>query len=257
LEERMKKKYCFLFLIFSISLIHSNGFSKGKWEFNLHYGSWNVNLAKNAVESAIEDSVDKEIRDSVLEDHPELTELNYNRDFNFGSSGFNGGFEIRYYPGGEEGSFSIGFSLEKTKMKLSLDGKVNMDFTDGSYVDYKANGEFLMEPLSYHLSFRWDIKPSWVVHPYIGLGFGIAPLKGNFSFNTDGTFFDATNGQMERETNSEMKNLEDLEELPIKIIPILQFNFGIKGKITQNIHFHIDTGMWNGLLIRGGISLRI
>ncbi len=253
----MKLKSHFLFLIFTIPLVFSNGFSQGKWEFNLHYGSWNVNFAKSAVESAIEDSVDSEIRDSVLEDHPDLTELNYNREFNFGSSGFNGGFEIRYYPGGEDGSFSIGFSIEKTKMKLSLDGTVNMDFTNGSYVDYITNGEFLMEPLSYNLSFRWDIKPSWVVHPYIGFGFGIAPLKGNFSFSTDGTFFDATTGTMERETNSEKKNLEDLEELPIKIIPILQFNFGIKGKITQNIHFHIDAGMWDGLLIRGGISLRI
>jgi len=232
-------------------------FSQGKWEFNLHYGNWNVNFAKKAVESAIEDSVDREIKDSILEDHPELTELNYQRDFNFGSSGFNGGFEIRYYPGGEEGSFSIGFSLEKTKMKLSLDGMVNMDFTNGSYVDYKASGEFLMEPLSYNLSFRWDIKPSWAIHPYIGFGFGIAPLKGNFSFNTDGTFFDSTTGKLERETNSEAKNLEDLEELPIRIIPIIQFNFGIKGRITDYIYFHVDGGMWNGLLIRGGISLRI
>ncbi len=246
-----------LFAIFSLPFLFSIGFSEGKWEFNLHYGSWNVNFAKRAVESAIEDSVDKEIKDSILQDHPDLIELNYKRNFKFGSSGFNGGFEIRYYPGGENGSFSMGFSIEKTKMELTLDGTVDMDFTNGSYVDYIANGKFLMEPLSYNLSFRWDIKPSWVVHPYIGLGFGIAPLKGEFSFNTDGTFYDATTGEIKRETNSEGKNLQDLEELPLKIIPIIQFNLGIKGKITKNIHFHIDSGMWNGLLIRGGISLRI
>lgn len=253
----MKRGFYILLFIFNIPLIVSNAFSQGKWEFNLHYGSWNVNFAKKMVESAIEDSIDTEIRDSILQDHPGLTELNYARDFVFGSSGFNGGFEIRYYPGGEDGSFSIGFSLEKTKMKLTLDGTVNMDFTDSSYADFNANGEFVTEPLSYNLSFRWDIKPSWVVHPYIGFGFGIAPLKGNFSFTTNGTFYDATSGTIERETNSEQKSLEDLEDLPIKIIPIIQFNLGIKGKITNNIHFHLDGGLWNGLLIRGGVSLRI
>lgn len=253
----MRKGFKIFCFIFALPLIFSYGFSQGKWEFNLHYGSWNVNFAKKMVESAIEDSIDTEIRDSIFEDHPDLTELNYYRDFTFGSSGFNGGFEIRYYPGGEDGSFSIGFSIEKTKMKLTLDGTVEMDFTDGSYVDFLANGKFLMEPLSYNLSFRWDIKPSWVVHPYIGFGFGIAPLKGNFSFTTDGAFFDANSGTMERETNSEQKNLEDLEDLPIKIIPIIQFNFGIKAKITNNMHLHLDAGMWNGLLIRGGLSLRI
>lgn len=248
------KIFCF---IFTLPLIFTKGFSQGNWEFNLHYGSWNVNFAKEMVESAIEDSIDSEIRDSILQDHPQLTERNYYRDSKFGSSGFNGGFEIRYYPGGEKGSFSIGFSVEKTKMKLNLDGTVKMDFTDGSYVDFIANGEFIMEPLSYNLSFRWDIKPSWVVHPYIGFGFGIAPLKGNFSFTTDGTFYDANSGTRERETESEKKNLEDLKDLPLKIIPIIQFNLGIKANITNNIQFHLDTGMWNGLLIRGGISLRI
>lgn len=253
----MKGRFKILFFLITFSLAVSTGFSQGKWEFNLHYGSWNVNFAKGLAESAIEESVDSEIRDSIFEDHPDLTELNYNRDFTFGSSGFNGGFEIRYYPGGENGSFSMGFSIEKTKMELTLDGTVEMDFTDGSYVDFVSNGKFIMEPLSYNLSFRWDIKPSWIVHPYIGFGFGIAPLKGSFSFNTDGTFYDASSKTLERESNSEQKNLQDLENLPIRIIPIIQFNFGIKGKISRKVHFHMDAGMWNGLLIRGGVSLRI
>ncbi len=244
------------FMVVHFLLIASLLKAQQKWEFNFHYGSWNINFARPLIESFLEESMDKEIKEDILAEHPGFVESYYNREATFDSSGNNLGFEARFYPGGEKGSFSIGFSIEKTKMELLLDQYVKMDFTNGSYADLNGDAEIIIEPLSYNMSFRWDIKPSWMIHSYIGFGFGIAPLKGNFSYNLQGKFFNAETNSFESESESQEKNFQDIEDIP-KIFPILQINLGLKGRITENIYLHIDAGLWDGLLIRGGISLRI
>ncbi|MGQ9619078.1 MAG: hypothetical protein ACUVUG_08990 [Candidatus Aminicenantia bacterium] len=251
------KRTFFLISLISILLLHYRAFSDEKWEFNIHYGTWSINLAKTVIENSVGESVDEEIRNDIFDKHPGLQELSYNRDFDFDSSGNNIGFEIRYYPAGQNGSFSFGFSVEKTKIKVSLQGNVSMDFTNNSYSRLDGSGEFVLEPLSYNLSFRWNIFPSSIVHPYIGFGFGIAPLNGNFKYEMNGRFYNADTGTLEIDSISDNRNLNDIEDIPLKIIPILQLNLGLKGRISKNVHLHIDGGMWNGLLIRGGISIRI
>ncbi|MFQ6082378.1 MAG: hypothetical protein ACE5WD_03355 [Candidatus Aminicenantia bacterium] len=252
----MRKKL-FIWLIVSFILILAQNLSaKGKWEFGVHYSTWSIDILRSMVENIAGEGIENELKDQILEDHPDLIEVSYSQDINFDSTGNNYGFEVRFYPGGEKGSFSLGFSIEKTKMELSLDGKVKDEFENGSYVDLEAEGKFLMEPLSYNLSFRWDIKPSWRVRPYITFGFGIAPISGNLSYSAIGQFFNAEESKLESETHSEEKDLKDLKEGP-PIIPIIQLNLGIKGEITKGLYLLIDAGIWNGFLLRGGIAYRI
>lgn len=241
--------FCFIFSVQNLS-------AKGKWEFNMHYSSWSLNLLKGMIEDMVNDAIEDEFKEQILAEHPNLIESYYSQDVSFDSSGNNYGFEIRFYPGGEKGSFSIGFSIEKTKMELSLDGNVRDEFTDGSYADLQANGNFIMEPLSYNISFRWDIKPSWRVRPYFTFGFGVAPLNGNTSYSLIGNFYNANEGRLESEIIEGEENLKDIKDIP-SIVPIVQLNFGIKGEITKNFHLLIDAGIWNGFLLRGGLSFRI
>ena len=252
----MKSKILIFFTVFCFIFSVQNLPAKGKWEFNVHYSTWSLNLLKGVIEDMANDAIEEEFKNEILKEHPDLIEAYYSQDVNFDSSGNNYGFEIRFYPGGENGSFSIGFSIEKTRMELSLDGKVRDEFTNGSYVDLNAEGDFIMEPLSYNISFRWDIKPSWRVRPYFTFGFGVAPLNGNTSYSLIGEFYNADENELESETIEGKENLKDIEDIP-SIVPIIQLNFGIKGEITKNIHLLIDAGIWNGFLLRGGLSFRI
>ncbi|MEW6455338.1 MAG: hypothetical protein AB1410_01310 [Acidobacteriota bacterium] len=252
----MRRIYIFIFVVVFVLFFSQTLSAKQKWEFNLHYGTWNLNILKSAVENFVTEGADTEFRNGILEKHPELIEELYQRDFNFDTGGNNLGFEIRFYPGGEYGSFSLGLSVEKTKMEFSLSGFVDMEFTDGSYVDFDADGKFVVTPLSYNLSLRWDIKPSWRVHPYVGFGFGAAPVSGDVSYNLSGKFYNAETGLLETESESESKKLKDIEELAIKFYPIIQLNLGLKGRVSENIYLQVDAGIWNGFLVRGGLSFR-
>ncbi|MCP2519026.1 hypothetical protein NLB65_01415 [Candidatus Aminicenantes bacterium AC-335-B20] len=252
----MKQKILIFLVVFCFIFLVQNLPAKGKWEFNVHYSTWSLNLLKGMIEDMVNEAIEEEFKDEILKEHPNLIEAYYSQDVNFDSSGDNYGFEIRFYPGGEKGSFSIGFSIEKTKMKLSLDGKVRDEFTDGSYADLNAEGDFIMEPLSYNISFRWDIKPSWRVRPYFTFGFGVAPLNGDVTYSLIGQFYNGISGELESENISGEENLKDIEDVP-SIVPIVQLSFGIKGEITENIHILFDAGIWNGFLLRGGLSFRI
>ena len=246
-----------VFIIVFCFIISVQGLSaKGKWEFNVHYSTWSLNLLKGTIEDMVNGAIETEFKDRILEEHPSLIESYYSQDVNFDSSGNNYGFEVRFYPGGEKGSFSLGFSIEKTKMEFSLDGEVRDEFTNGSYANLNAKGNLVVSPLSYNLSFRWDIKPSWRVRPYFTFGFGIAPINGNISYSLIGKFFNADTNKLETENIKDEENLKDLEEVP-PIFPIVQLSFGIKGEITKGLYLLIDAGIWNGFLLRGGISFRI
>jgi hypothetical protein len=262
--------------------------AKGKIEFGLHYGSWSLNLLKSAIESMADDfaeQIKNKQFDKIQEDNPDadLREISFKNEVEFDSSGHNYGFEIRWYPAGENGSFSLGLSVEKTKIKFGLP-KVTTDMSvqnvkNGDIYGFQANASGTVEsnPLAFLLSFRWDILPRARIHPYFTFGFGMAGVSAldetTLTYDFSGVL-QKPGEAPETVADSGSKTLKQLKEedeqrkleegsteepfdYPIKFFPFLMLHFGLKGKVTENIHLLVDFGILDGFVLRGGVAFRI
>ncbi|MFC2169875.1 hypothetical protein ACFLRM_04850 [Acidobacteriota bacterium] len=260
------------FLVSSIS----NLSAQGHFELGFHYGSWSIDVAGSLIEEEISNGLEEELRDEFLaeiqQDHPDLFERSYDQNVEFDSGGHNYGFEMRWYPNGKGGSFSLGLSVEKTSMRVSLtDVSSRLELSDGSIFNAASDAEFTLSPLAFLLSFRWDIKPaSWKVRPYITFGFGAAAISsvdtGEISYSYSGDLVIAGENP-EHYEDQETKTIKELREeieedegeevfLDIPVIPFLQLNIGLKGEVAENLFLLVDAGIWNGFLLRGGASYR-
>ncbi len=253
--------------------------AQGHFELGFHYSRWSINLLRSFIEGGISDALETDLKGNILEaiqaDYPNLEETAYSQEVAFDSSGDNFGFEVRWYPGGANGSFSLGLSIEKTSMKVavpeigaSLSLRDSISGEEGHFAA-SSGGEFLIKPLSFHVSFRWDIIPSSVVHPYITFGLGAATgtaleeARVTYSYSGDLILPGQSPEHYEDSISKTLKELkEELEEegedffLP-GFIPFVQLNLGLKAKLSQNIHLLLDAGIWNGFLLRGGVSIRL
>jgi hypothetical protein len=252
---------------------------QGHWEIGFHYSKWSVDLLRSVVEDGINDALETELKDRILEDiqadYPTLVETGYSQEIQFDSGGDNFGFEVRWYPGGQTGSFSLGVSMEKTSMRVSLPEVIaamslydQASSTDGNF-DGTGSGEFLLNPWSFHLSFRWDILPTSIVHPYFTFGFGAATgtalEEAKVTYAYSGELVvpgEATKSYSDAAAKS-LKQLKEEAEaegedffLP-NFIPFFQLSLGLKAVISPNVHLLIDAGIWDGFLIRGGIAIRL
>ncbi len=253
--------------------------AQGHFEFGVHYSKWSINLLRSFIEeglsSALETDLKEEFLSSIQADYPYLEETAYSQKVSFDSSGNNFGFEIRWYPGGTNGSFSVGLSVEKTSMEIAvpeisalLSLRDQITGEEGSF-GATTHAKFLIKPLSFHLSFRWDIVPSSVVHPYITFGLGAATgtelEKAQVSYSYRGDLIlpghapDRYEDSVEKTIQQLKEELEEEGEeffLP-GFIPFVQLNLGLKAKLTSYVHLLVDAGIWNGFLIRGGLAIRL
>ncbi len=253
--------------------------AQGKWELGFHYSRWSLNIVKPYVEDSLNDTVASDLKDKFLSDiradYPSLVERGYSQRTVFDSSGDNYGAEVRFYPGGRNGSFSVGLSVEKTSMKVSiLEAPGTLELEDsithrtGTFTS-NASGEFLLKPLSFNLSLRWDIFPSAGLHPYVTVGVGASTARAidtaTFGYTYTGTL-SVPGGPSREYSASESKTLRQFidereaegEEfvLPVNFVPFFQINIGLKGRLTENIHLLVDAGVWDGLLLRAGLAYR-
>ncbi len=253
--------------------------SNGHLEFGFHYSRWSINLLHSVVEGYFSDALKTDMKDLILEriraDYPSLEETGYRQDLQFDSIGDNFGFEVRYYPGGKYGTFSFGLSFEKTTMRISLpEVSVSMSLNDGHmpqdvHFGAASAGHFFFKPWSLHLSFRWDMHTSSVVHPYFTLGVGAATVatleKAEVSYSYAGDLLvpgEATT-QYSDSVKKSVKELKDEMEAKGEsffipgFVPFIQLNLGLKAIITPNVHLLIDAGVWNGFIVRVGVAFRI
>jgi len=253
--------------------------AQGHWEFGIHYSGWSLNLVKSMIEDSLSDTVASDLKNEILEDiqadYPSKKETGYSQKIAFDSSGDNYGAEVRFYPGGKNGSFSLGFSIEKSTMKVRLpEVEASLEWEDeithqtGTF-DANATGEFIIKPLSFHLSVRWDISPSSRFHPYITVGVGAATAKAinqaTYSYSYTGTLNVPGNPPKEY-SGSESKTLKELRDeqeakgedssIPLHFLPFVQLNLGLKGRITDYVHLLVDAGVWDGFLLRAGVAFR-
>jgi hypothetical protein len=281
----MTQKYFRLFVVLAFGLVFlgqaptARPQSQGHWEFGFHYSRWSINLLRSVIEEGLSNALETDLKDQILEDiqadYPNLMELTYSQEVRFDSGGDNFGFEVRYYPGGEKGSFSIGLSVEKTSMRVSLpEVSASLSLSDAltqqaAHFSAASSAEFLFKPWSFHLSFRCDLFPSSVVHPYITLGAGAATSSAlenatvSYSYSGDLAIPGEATEEYSDSVNKSMKAIKSEMEaegeeffLP-GFVPFFQLNLGLKAVLTPNVHLLVDAGIWNGFLIRGGVSIRL
>ncbi len=238
--------------------------SSGKWEVSVHVSDWGVDLVKSIFENSVNKELGKGIRKEVtsqLENsHARLTKSTYEESLAFDSSGSNYGLEARYYPRGRTGFFSLGFSLEKTHIRLQVAGPVRQNFTNGSYATVDSQAYLETSPFTANVNFRWDFTPAHRFCPYFVLGFGVGSLSGNVGYTYTGTY--NFSGFQESVTGSKVETFDQAEQeeditfnIP-DLILILQLNFGLKAEVYKGLTILAELGIWDGFILRGGVAYR-
>jgi hypothetical protein len=261
--------------------------AKGKIEFGFHYGAWSLNVLKGVFEGLAKDFAEN-MKDDMFKDlqdeYPdrEIRERDFRNDVNFDSGGNNFGFELRWYPGGENGSFSLGLAVEKSTFRIGpLDINSGITFEDAATLEQaqfegQGTSKVTAKPLAFMMSFRWDIFPTSRVHPYFSFGFGIAGgsaldetvidynFQGTASFPNEDPETIQESGhktllQLKQESTEPPEEGEEEKE-PFEypnFFPFFQIHFGLKAKVTSNIHLLVDAGVFDGFILRGGIAIRL
>ncbi|MGB9906843.1 MAG: hypothetical protein ACPLRR_05590 [Candidatus Saccharicenans sp.] len=250
----------------------------GHLEFNFHYSYWTLNLVRPLVENMVSDVLEDDLKDRFLQqiqaDYPTLVESGYQQQVKFDAPGHNFGFELRYYPGGRGGAFSIGLAVEQTTMKISFPQvEASLDMTDlnlnqAAHFTAQASGEFLTKPLSFHLSMRWEFLPSKVISPYLTIGAGVSTSRSFFNsryrYEYSGTLV-LPDSSTEPYSEADSKTLRQIKDerlaegkdFPLNFMPILQLNLGLRARLSRTLNLVLDGGIFNGFLVRGGLSFRV
>jgi len=249
--------------------------AQGHFEFGGHYGRWSLNLLGNLAKDALDDATKDEIQDRILSDiqdsYPGLNLTSYDQTLDFNSSGDDFGLGFRFYPGGQRGSFSLGVSVEKSTFKVLPSVTSLMQLQDSETMatatfNGVADASAIIKAMSFLLTFRWDIFPSAIVHPYITFGGGISTAKAL----DDSTLSYSYSGQLsgsaiptetvEGSDTKTLRELKDEAETDFKLpnfLPFIQLNLGLKARLTKNIHLLVDAGIFDGFMISGGLAIRL
>lgn len=234
----------------------------GRFEVGVHFSFWSLNLIKGILEDELGGELGEEIRDEITSEIEDLqyslVQTTYDQELIFDSGGQNYGLELRFYPQGRQGPFSLGVSVEQAHMRLSVEGAVQQNFSDGTYATAEAAGEITLDPFFTNLSFRWDLFPDWMVSPYLIFGAGVAQLNGEVSYIYTGQY--STTKVTENLSQDDVRSIKEAEEemntnIP-NILPLLQLNLGVRAEILPNLYIKAGAGIWDGFILRAGVSGR-
>jgi len=241
----------------------SRGLLGGRFELSVHYSDWSINLIKGIFESTLKDELGEAIQDEINKKigktYAGLVKGVFTPNLAFDSEGSNYGLELRYYVRGWAGTFSLGLSFEQTNLKFSLVGTAKQDFTNGSRAEAQASAIIETKPFSTNFSFRWEFGSAEArIKPFFVFGFGLAPLKGTFSYAYNGTY---TLGQAQEsiedaQTKTFPQLSEDIDFKIPELLVIIQIHFGVKVELYKGLFILGEAGIWDGLLLRGGLGFR-
>lgn len=234
----------------------------GYWEIGGHYSKWSVNFVRSLFEDTLKDELAEEIQNQIIKRsgaiQAGLVKLNFRHDLSFDSDGSNFGFEVRYYSRGRTGTFSLGFGLEKTDLSLTLAGPLTQEFSNGATATVDASTKLVSSPFSTHVNFRWEVGTEAIVTPYFTLGFGFAPLKATLTYDFTGTF--RKDDIVATISDAKEKSLEELSaDVDFRfpdVLVIFQLSFGLKARLYRGLYLLGEAGIWDGIILRGGLSYR-
>ncbi len=234
----------------------------GHWEIGVHYSWWSVNLLKGLFESKLTEELGKSIQNEIVKQsgmiQAGLVKLSYAQTLAFDSSGSNTGFEIRYYSRGRAGTFSLGLAFEKTYIKLALTGTAEQDYLSGASAAVNVNANVALSPFTTNVNFRWEIGANQSLTPFITLGLGFAPLSGTVSYAYNGTYkagaLQQSLGGSKEQTFDELA--ADIDFKVPSIFILFQLDLGLKAELAKGLFLSGEAGIWDGIILRGGISYR-
>ncbi len=221
-----------------------------------------ANFVRSLFENTLKDELAEEIQNQIIKKsgtiQAGLVKLDFHHDLSFDSDGSNFGFEVRYYSRGRTGTFSLGFGLEKTDLSLSLAGPLIQEFSNGATATVEASTKLVSSPFSTHVNFRWEVGTEAIVTPYFTLGFGFAPLKATLTYDFTGTFrkddIVATISDAREKTLEELS--ADVDFRFPSVLVIFQMSFGLKAQLYRGLYLLGEAGIWDGIILRGGLSYR-
>ncbi len=231
------------------STIHA----RGHFEIRPFYGMWSLNLVRRPIENALTRALESNIRSQVSDDFSTAV-LQSLTDVSFDSNGTLVGLELRWYPSGENGVWSLGIGIERTSFEVTARGESTLFLEGDIRVDLIPAGTIRLEVPLVFLTSQWTLFPSWRFRPYIGLGAGISPLRGTLTYSAVGV---ATyEGIIIPYGYSETTQLEDIQDLQISVIPYVIGYAGIQGQIFPFAYLSVDAGILNGFMVRFTASIR-
>jgi hypothetical protein len=262
-----------LISVLSLLLVTAPGLrAQGHFEFSGHYGRWSLNLLGGLARDLVNDAMKSDIKDRILTDiqdsYPGLRETSYNQSVQFDSHGDNFGFGVRFYPS-RKGSFSLGVSVEKSTFKVLPAVTSRMELQDMSTLqtatfDGTAGATALIKATSFLLTFRWDIVPKAIVHPYITIGGGISTAKAlddsvlSYSYSGQLTGAAVTSQTVSGSESKTLRQLKDESDTKLpNFLPFIQLNFGLKAMVMKHVHLLVDAGVLNGFMISGSLAVRL
>lgn len=234
----------------------------GKLEVEVHFSGWGLNAVKSLFEKSLTDEVGEEIRNELTKEirkrHPYVLQGMFEQQLSFDSEGSNYGIGVRFYPRGPRGAFSIGFSLEKTRIEIALKGPLKQTYANGTSATVESTAYLKASPLSTNMDFRWDFMPSWRVTPYFVVGFGLASLEGTAGYAYTGKYvFDTLEDSVEGRDEKTFKEAEEESGINLpNIFPLFQLCLGARVGIVRGLSFRAEAGLWDGVIFRGGLGYR-
>ncbi len=226
-------------LVLEVFLVSNGLQAQGKFEIELQGGIWTLKPALK-----------------YIDDQPWK---------NAGEQAY--GISIRYKP---KQSFSVGLSYQRVKAQYSYttsrvepnavwawdweqwkDFYFNLNIEEREKV--RLTGDMVL------LDLRWEIKPSWRVHPYFTLGAGAVFPKViddylATSWYIDTRYEDNPDGGIVRNEWTTGGNFEDFDQ---PVLPVLELMFGLKAElIKKKLAFGVEGGFLDGLVYRGTLSFR-
>lgn len=252
--------------------------AQGHFELSAAYGRWTLDLLKGQAEELFNEAAEEEIRDRILEDiqadYPYLSLVSYEQLLDFSSGGDDLRLGFRFYPAGQNGSFSLGLSVGKSTLKVTPAASAHMvlentESSNEATFDGTADARAIIKAMTFLLTLRWDIFPSKAVHPYLTFGGGISTSRALddsiLAYSYTGTLSGEdvpteTYSGSEEKTLRELRDeaLEEETDFPIpNFIPFVQLNVGLKARLTKSLHVLADVGVYNGFMGSVGIAFRM
>jgi hypothetical protein len=224
-----------LALVLGVFLTSNGLWAQGKFEIELQGGVWTLKPVLN-----------------YFADQPwqKANEQNF-------------GISVRYKP---RQSFSIGLSYQRIRAEYSFStlqvdrGVVPIwdsihqktlyfDLNTEERESVRMSGDMVL------LDLRWEIKPSWLVHPYFTFGVGALFPKITDDYYTAKWYIDTTyNNYKCIWDESTDGNFVDLQQ---SVLPVLELMFGLKAElIKKKLALGLEGGFLDGLVYRGALSFR-
>ena len=245
----MKRLASILLILFSLPVFLQ---AKTRYSLAVSYGAWTLNPVKSALEGLSGDVLKEVAQDRIADAFSDRSLGPYSQNISLDAKGGGYSVQLRIFPRGDEGSFSLGFTYTRIEPEIVIDGVVRQDFTSGEYLDMNAQGKVKNKYSAFLMDLRWEFFPSSSVTPYFSIGGGFSPLKGTAKVTGEGISH-LKSGDELYEANEE-RELKEIDAIPISFIPVVMMNLGLKAELTREFSLFADFGVWNGFILNAGAA---